>query len=111
MFWTMLRRWSGGVSCYRTSGVLLPAGAGDVTLGVPGWGSCRCKCRGSGKTTLVNLLLRHHDPDVGQVSWMVSRRRRSLLPLRRCVSASQRGGVVNVSIADNLRLAVPAFRW
>ena len=65
---------------------------------------------GSGKTTLVNLLLRHHDPDVGQV--LVDGEPVSsftLDSLRRCVGVvSQRVELLNASIADNLRLVVPA---
>ena len=65
---------------------------------------------GSGKTTLVNLLLRHHDPDVGQV--LVDGEPVSsftLDSLRRCVGVvSQRVELLNASIADNLRLVAPA---
>ena len=64
---------------------------------------------GSGKTTLVNLLLRHHDPDSGQVlldGEPVSSF--TLDSLRRAIAVvSQRVELLNASIADNLRLAVP----
>lgn len=60
--------WRGVSFCYRDAdGVPLPAVLEDVTLGVPAGGHVVVTgASGSGKTTLVNLLLRHHDPDVGQ---------------------------------------------
>ena len=104
--------WRGVSFCYRDAdGVPLPAVLEDVTLGVPAGGHVVVTgASGSGKTTLVNLLLRHHDPDVGQV--LVDGEPVSsftLDSLRRCVGVvSQRVELLNASIADNLRLVVPA---
>ena len=104
--------WRGVSFCYRDAdGVPLPAVLEDVTLGVPAGGHVVVTgASGSGKTTLVNLLLRHHDPDVGQV--LVDGEPVSsftLDSLRRCVGVvSQRVELLNASIADNLRLVAPA---
>ena len=104
--------WRGVSFCYRDAdGVPLSAVLEDVTLGVPAGGHVVVTgASGSGKTTLVNLLLRHHDPDVGQV--LVDGEPVSsftLDSLRRCVGVvSQRVELLNASIADNLRLVVPA---
>ena len=103
--------WRGVSFCYRDAdGVPLPAVLEDVTLGVPAGGHVVVTgASGSGKTTLVNLLLRHHDPDVGQVlvdgdpvsSFTLDSLRRSIGVV------SQRVELLNASIADNLRLVAP----
>ncbi|MDO4411667.1 amino acid ABC transporter ATP-binding/permease protein [Cutibacterium sp.] len=96
---------------YRDAdGTVLPPAVEGVSLRVPAGGHVIVMgASGSGKTTLVNLLLRHYDPDCGQVlldgepvsSFTLDSLRRSIAVV------SQRVELLNASIADNLRLAVP----
>ncbi|WCC80599.1 ABC transporter ATP-binding protein [Cutibacterium equinum] len=103
--------WRDVTFSYREAdGTVLPPALEDVNLSVPAGGHVVVTgVSGSGKTTLVNVLLRHHDPDSGQVlldGEPVSSF--TLDSLRRCIAVvSQRVELLNASIADNLRLAVP----
>ena len=103
--------WRDVTFSYRNAdGTALAPALEGVSLSVPAGGHVVVTgASGSGKTTLVNLLLRHHDPDSGQVlldGEPVSSF--TLDSLRRAIAVvSQRVELLNASIADNLRLAVP----
>ncbi|MFJ4687003.1 ABC transporter ATP-binding protein/permease [Streptomyces sp. NPDC088789] len=64
---------------------------------------------GAGKTTLLALLLRHHDPQHGEILTNgTGTRRYTLDSLRRGIAVvSQETYLFHASIADNLRLARP----
>ena len=103
--------WRDVTFSYREAdGTVLAPALEDVSLSVPAGGHIVVTgASGSGKTTLVNLLLRHHDPDSGQIlldgepvsSFTLDSLRRTMAVV------SQRVELLNASIADNLRLAVP----